>query len=114
MPFDHGLGASVQMARARVVAEARPEFEHVAERRRREGVHVRPACSKPREVRHDRLDGRLLQHDFGEPHAIGIRPLAWRGAPGKHAAMAVVPGEEVRAARLHAVRCALSPLHFNC
>src|SRR5262245_14781733 len=122
MALDHGLGAGVEMARARVIAEPGPELEYVLERRRRERAHARPARGKAREIGHDRLDGGLLQHDLGEPDAIGVGPLAGERAPGKFAAMAVVPGQEVGteigaeigAARACALRRALSPFHPTC
>ena len=46
VPLDHGLGAGMQVARARVIAEPGPQFEHVIERCRRERVHVRQARRK--------------------------------------------------------------------
>ena len=38
--------------------------------------------------------GRLLQHDFAEPHAIRIAWFAGLGAPRQIAAVAVVPREQ--------------------
>ncbi len=38
--LDHGLGAGVQIACARVVAEPGPELEHVVERRRCQRPHI--------------------------------------------------------------------------
>src|SRR5215469_10594468 len=85
---------------------------------RRERAYTWPARGKAREIRHDRLDGGLLQHDLGEPDTIGVGPFAGQRAPGKLAAMAVVPdqeiGAEISAARARRLRRALSPLHPNC
>jgi hypothetical protein len=62
--------------------------------------------------------GRALQHDLGEPDAIGVGPLAGQRAPRKLAAMAVVPdqeiGAEISAARAWQLGHALSPLGLNC
>ena len=41
----------------------------------------RPARDEIEEIVARRRDGRLLQHDFAEPDAIGIGPLPRRGAP---------------------------------
>ena len=76
VPLDHGAGAGVQVAGAGVIAEPGPGLEHVVERRRRERPHVAPARQEARIIRRDRLDRRLLQHDFGQPHAIRIGALA--------------------------------------
>ena len=118
MALDYGLGAGVQMPRARVIAEPGPELEHVLERRRRERAHARPARGKAREIGYDRLGRGLLQHDLGEPDAIGVGPFTGQRAPGKLAAMAVVPGQEIGAEisadRARRLRRALSPLHPNC
>src|SRR5262249_44281589 len=118
MALDHGLGAGVQMSRARIIAEPGPELEHVLERRRRERAHARPARGKTREIGYDRLGRGLLQHDLGEPDAIGVGPVAGQCAPGKLAAVAVVPsqeiGAEISAVRARRLRRTLSPLHPNC
>ena len=103
VPLDHGFRAGVQIARARVVAEPGPGFEHVFERRARKTSHVRPAREKARVIRRDRLHRGLLQHDLGEPDAIGIGPLAGRRAPRQMPAMAVVPGEQCGRIRRSAI-----------
>ena len=94
MALDHCLRAGVQIARPRVVAKSRPQLEHIFERRARKNAHVWPAGSKAREIRGNGFYRRLLQHDLGEPYPIRVRLLARQCAPGKHAAMAVIPAEQ--------------------
>ena len=84
--FDDGAGAGMQIAGARVIAEPRPGFQHLLERRRRERAHVAPAREKAGVIRRDGLDRRLLQHDLGKPDAVGIG--AFRPAPRATAAPA--------------------------
>ena len=88
------LGGGVEMSRTRVIAKSGPQLEHVLERRCSERAHIRPAGSKAREIRRDRLHGGLLQHDLGEPDAVRIGALAMSGAPRQHAAVPIVPGEQ--------------------
>ena len=76
--LDHGLGAGMQVAGARVVAEPGPELEHVVERRGGKLRDRRKAREEARIIRSDRLHGGLLQHDLGEPDPIGIGALAVR------------------------------------
>jgi len=74
--FGDRLCAGMQVAGTRVIAEPGPELEHVIERRRRELNDRREAFEEARIVGCDRLDGGLLQHDFGEPDPIRVRGLA--------------------------------------
>ena len=97
--LDHGSRAGVQVAGTRVVAEPGPELQHVVERRGGELRDRRKALEEARIIRSDRLDGGLLQHDLGEPDPVGIGPLAGARPPRQHAAMAVVPGEQVGGSR---------------
>ena len=95
--FDDRTGAGVQIARPGVVAEPRPLRENVIERRARQIIDRRPARQEGRIALLHRRDGRLLQHDFGEPDPIGVRRFARPRAPGQLAPMGVVPGEQRRA-----------------
>ena len=92
--LDHGFGAGVQVAGAGVIAEAGPDAQHILEFRRGKRAHIGPAFEESRVVRRDGPDGRLLQHDLGQPDVIRVRALARRRAPRQLAAMAVVPGEQ--------------------
>ena len=89
-----GLGAFVQVARARVVAEPSPRRQNVVERRRRQGVDGRPAAQERDVVRDDRLHGRLLQHDLAQPDAVGIGSHPGSSAPRQIAPLRVVPAEQ--------------------
>ena len=64
-------GAGVQVAGPRVVAEPRPSLSTSSSGAT---ASVRPSANarETRVVGRDRLDGRLLQHDFREPHPVGI------------------------------------------
>ena len=66
------LGPGVQIARARVVAEAGPRGEHVVERRRRERLDRRESPHPALPVRDHGRDPRLLQHDLADPDRVGI------------------------------------------
>ena len=80
----------LQMARTAVVAEAFPELHQHVLIGLSERAHVGQRGDKALEVWLDRFDARLLQHDFGNPHAI------WRGAlaPRQAALFAVEPAQE--------------------
>jgi hypothetical protein len=112
--LDHRLGAGVEMSRARVIAEPGPQAQHLLETRGGKCMHARPPRDEARKIRRDRLHGGLLQHDFGEPHAIRVALLARCRAPGQRAAMAVIPGQQIGAARMHRPRRVLSPFHVSC
>ncbi|ACY19029.1 hypothetical protein Hoch_6561 [Haliangium ochraceum DSM 14365] len=74
----HLLGAAVQIARPRVVAEPRPLRQDVVERRlgqRRDGGKARQPAFEIRD--HGRHPG-LLQHDLGDPDRVGIAAAAPR------------------------------------
>ena len=66
------LRARVQVARARVVAEAGPRGEHVVEWRGCERRHRRKLRHPARPVRNDRRDARLLQHDLADPDRVRV------------------------------------------
>ena len=93
------LHAGMEVARTGVVAKAGPSLHDLVARSVGERRHVRPAGDEGIEIGLHRRDRRLLQHDLGEPHPIGIGPDAARPfgrpeAPGQLARMAVVPGKE--------------------
>ena len=88
-------GASVQITRPRVIAEPGPDPQHVIEAGCGERGHARPALNKAREIRRDRLDRGLLQHDLGQPDPIGIGPRTFARPPRQNPPMAVVPGEQI-------------------
>ena len=71
-PIAHRLGAGVQVARARVVAEAGPRREHGVERRAGERDHRRELLHPALPVRDHGRDPGLLQHDLAHPDRVGI------------------------------------------
>src|SRR5262249_19287397 len=64
-------GRTVEVARARVVAEPRPEMQHLIDRRARHGAGVGKALEKACVVGNDSRDLGLLQHDLRHPYAVG-------------------------------------------
>ena len=90
------VGAFLEVAGARIVAEAGPCLHDVVGFGAGERRDIRPARDEGAEIRLHRLDRRLLQHDFREPDAVGVRPRRRRRrhAPGQVAMVAVVPGEQ--------------------
>jgi hypothetical protein len=69
----------MEVPAARVVAEAAPGREHVLLGGFGERVHVGKAREEALVVGDDRGDLRLLQHDLGEPDAVGVT----RALPGQ-------------------------------
>ena len=61
-----------QIARPAVIAQPRPGRHHRAVLCCRQRLDRRPGRQEPPVIRHDRRDGRLLQHDFAEPHCVRI------------------------------------------
>ena len=97
----HRLRAGLQVARPGIVAEARPFPHHLFVFRRGQIGHGGPAAGESLEIGFDGGDPRLLQHDFRQPHPVGVGRFgaAGRHAPGQVPRMAVVPGEQSLAER---------------
>ena len=66
----HLLGRLVQISRAAVVAESRPERLHLVVRRPGEILHRGKGAEKFLKIPLHRRRARLLQHDFGEPSLV--------------------------------------------
>ncbi len=64
--------AAVEIARARVIAEAAPLRENRSLGRPGERLHRRETSQEARPAFLDDLDSRLLQHDLGDPDRVGI------------------------------------------
>ena len=116
MPLDDYCRAGVHVPGARVIAETRPEAQHIIETGGREPVDRRPPREKARIVGADGLDRGLLQHDLGKPDAVGIGPFAaqrapWLQAPRQYAGVPVVPGEQISGRGRGPF---LSPRHADC
>ena len=96
------LRRGMQVAGAGVVAEARPQREHVVERSAaaRSG-RSGSACDEALEVRDHGLHLRLLQHDFRQPDAIGRA----RMLPGQVVAAAGVEPARAGALRRNSSSC---------
>ena len=70
---DHKLRRLMQMARPRVVAQSRPDPQHLVQFRRCESRHVGKPGHKAFEIGNDRFHLRLLKHHLGNPDPIGRR-----------------------------------------
>ena len=68
----HGAGAAVQVAGATVVPQPAPHGHHLVLGCRGEGMHIGKPVEEARVVAQDGAHLGLLQHDFGQPHAVGI------------------------------------------
>ena len=64
-------GGTMEIARPGVVAQSRPEMEHLIERRRGERADIGKALHESLVVGDYRRDLSLLQHDLRHPDAIG-------------------------------------------
>ncbi len=90
-----------ELPRPRVVAEPRPGGHDVTLVGSGKRADRWPALDEAKKVGCDSLYRRLLQHHFGEPHAVGIGPFAPRprlraDAPGQGARVPFVPGKKRR------------------
>jgi len=91
MLLDDRAGGGPEVARAPVVAEARPLREHIVLRRGGKRPHVGEALQEsPVAVAHD-LHPRLLEHHFRHEDAVGVL----RATPGEIAPAPVVPSQEL-------------------
>ena len=93
------VGAFLQVAGARIVAEAGPGLHDVLGWGCGKRSDRRPFLDEFAEIRLYRLDRRLLQHDFRKPDMVRIGPdacseIARRYAPGQVAMVGVVPAEQ--------------------
>ena len=95
----HHIGAFLQVARARIIAEPCPGLHHILGLGRRKILNTWPAVHKEREIGFDRLHGGLLQHDFRKPHPVrvghqAVHPICGAYPPGQGAGVPVVPGKQ--------------------
>ena len=74
------LGGAPQPARPPVVAEPLPHPENLALRRGGQRGEVREAPHPAREVGDHGVHARLLQHDLGDQHRVGVAARAGPGA----------------------------------
>src|SRR6266404_129311 len=91
MSLDDDARGAVEIAGTSVVAEPAPERKHVVLVGGRQAGDVGEAGKEALEIRDDRGDLCLLQHDFGEPDRIGIA----RALPRQIvASMLALPGND--------------------
>jgi len=64
MVAQHGNRTGMEIARTRIVTEPGPHPQHVILRGAAERGDIRPARQKLLEIRPDRFDAGLLQHDL--------------------------------------------------
>lgn len=83
----------MEIARAAVIAEPGPVFQNFGFARAGQLTDGGEAREEAFIIGQHSGDARLLEHDFGEPDAVGIAP----SAPGKVAAIDAIPGEKFAA-----------------
>jgi hypothetical protein len=86
----HDLGGSVEMARAGVVPQPFPRFEHFIERGAREALQRRKSFKKSSVILAHALHLGLLEHNLGDQDMIRVVGRA----PRQIALMAAVPREK--------------------
>ena len=86
---DHSRGP-LQIIGACVIAESFPELQHFFSSSARQRLHRRQFAHPASPVGNDRLDLRLLEHDFGNPDGVGVS----RAAPRQTAGALPEPGEQ--------------------
>ena len=69
---DDDLCAAMQIARPGVVTQPRPTFQYHIKRRLRQRFNGRIELKEADVIRDHRIHLRLLQHDLGEPDAVGV------------------------------------------
>ncbi len=94
MDLNHKAGAGMQVAGTGVIAEAGPFREHILQGGGGECLHVGPAFDEALKTGKNRSDGGLLQHDFGQPYRIRVRPFSRRRPPGQGQRADIIPGEQ--------------------
>ncbi len=82
--------SGVKIASAAVITEPGPEAQHVGLRCASQGTDIWKFFEKAFVVGKNGGDACLLQHDFGDPDAVGIAARA----PRQVAFVAAIPGEE--------------------
>ena len=101
VPVPQRARRRLEVAGPAVVAEPRPQREHVVLRRRGQGLDRREAVEEPSPALLHHRDPRLLQHELGHQDRVRVA----RAAPRQVAAVPAVPAEERRPSlRLVAVR----------
>lgn len=91
--FDDEPRARMEVPGPRVVAEASPQREDVAEIDRSQGLDGGQAGEEALVEWNDAVDLSLLQHHFADPHGVGVA----RTPPRKGASALVEPAEQSRA-----------------
>ncbi len=81
----------MDMARAGVVAEAFPLFQHILQGGGGQSGDMGEAFQKALEIGDDRIHLGLLQHNLGNPHGIGIERFS---APGQVAGILSKPWQQ--------------------
>jgi len=84
------LGEFVEIAGARVVAEAFPKFEDACFGRGGEGGEIGEGFEPAGEVGQDGFDLRLLQHELADDGFVG----RWGIAPWECAGVGAIPAEQ--------------------
>ena len=86
------LRAAVQISRARVIAQATPQPQHLVQVSGGQCQHIRKALQEAGVIVQHRAHLRLLQHDLGQPNAVRVAGVL----PGQRAAaMLLLPDHQI-------------------
>ena len=88
--FDDQFGATVKVARPRVITEALPGMENVGFSRAGERTNGGETAELSNIVRDHGCSLGLLEHDLGDQDGVGVVAAA----PWESAAVAAIPGEK--------------------
>ena len=90
----HRLRTSMQISSPGIISQPRPLLHDPVERGIRQVPHCREQCDESPEIRSNRRDGRLLQHDLAEPDVIRVSRLARQSTPWHAPTMPVIPVQQ--------------------
>ena len=79
----HRPGAGMEIARPRIIAKPGPGLQHIVQRCRGKRLDGWPQAREPLEIGLYRLNRGLLQHDLGQPDAVGIGRRTRQRPPGQ-------------------------------
>ena len=90
---DEAASGAVQIARAAVVSQPLPGFEHLCFGSVGERANGREAADEARVVGRHLVDAGLLQHDLGDPNLVAVRRITPRQMPF----VAIIPAQQTGA-----------------
>lgn len=89
-PLDNHESRAMQVPGPLVISQPLPLFQNLFDRRRGQGSHIRKHPEEPVKKPDHGRNGRLLQHDFRDPDAVGRQVLS----PGERTGAFPIPGQQ--------------------